>query len=474
MLSDPTTYVCLIYLALVTAVGLVVALQARDRGLLEYFLAGRGTGSIVLALSLGVTTLGGIGLVLLISPDIHSQGHALIALAVLLALLVILGTVVAPRYLAARVMTTPDLVARRFGRGAGLSLGVVYVLLIVLVRLPMILLGGSWVLSKLSGWEPLTTAMLILVIAGLYTTAGGFPSVVFTQALQGAAVVLSVIVLLVLSLAGQPLVVDLSIVQGSGLPLLSVALFAASLAIVAVWYFWADHFVVQRVLSARGQADARRGVLLSAALVSAVALLGHNVIGVGTILDGPPPVYPFASMMGSVLVLSLTLPAVSGMLQSAAAMIALDVVRPFQRSATDLSLVLVGRLSTTGVAVVVLLLVSALGPLNPDGLLRFLDAHLAVAPPTAALIAGVLFFRRMTPRGAVAAMLVGAVLGLAFMGLPPEWNLPAMTFAIISFAISMSALFVFSFLSIGPAQRPGRAAVDEGVESRSADAVVSR
>ncbi len=338
----------------------------------------------------------------------------------------------------------------------------------------MILLGGSWVLSKLSGWEPLTTAMLILVIAGLYTTAGGFPSVVFTQALQGVAVVLSVLVLLVLSLAGQPLVIDLSVVKASGPSPLSVAFSAMSLAIVAVWYFWADQFVVQRVLSARGQVDARRGVLLSVALVSAVALFGLSIIGPGTILDGPPPVHPFAAMMGSVLVLSLTLPAVAGLLQSAAAMITLDVVRPFQRTATDLSLVLVGRLSTTGVAVVVLLLVSALGPLNPDGLLRFLDAHLAVAPPTAALFVGVLFVRRMTPRAGVAALLVGAVLGLAFMGLPPEWNLPAMTFAVISFALSMTALLVFSFLSIGRARKPGHAPVDEGVESGHADAVVSR
>jgi solute:Na+ symporter, SSS family len=474
VLSDPTTYICLLYLALVTAVGLVVALQGRERGVLEYFLAGRGIGSIVLALSLGVTTLGAVGLVLLISPEIHSQGPALLALAVLLSLLVILGTVVAPRYLAARVMTTPDLIAQRFGRGAGFSLGVVHVLLIVLVRLPMILLGGSWVLSKLSGWEPLTTAMLILVIAGLYTTAGGFPSVVFTQALQGVAVILSVLVLLVLSLAGQPLVIDLSAVKVSGLSPLSVAFFAISLAIVALWHFWADQFVVQRVLSARGPDDARRGVLLSVALVSAVALLGLSIIGAGTILDGPPPVYPFAAMMGSVLVLSLTLPAVAGLLQSAAAMITLDVVRPFQRTATDLSLVLVGRLSTTGVAVVVLLLVSALGPLNPDGLLRFLDAHLAVAPPTAALFVGVLFVRRMTPRAGVAALFVGAVLGLAFMGLPPEWNLPAMTFAVISFALSMTALLVFSFLAIGPAPKPVHAPLDEGVESGHADAVVSR
>jgi len=478
VLSDPITYVCLLYLALVTAVGLVMPLQARDRGLLEYFLAGRGIGPIVLALSLGVTTLGAIGLVLLISQDIHSQGPALLVLAVVISLLVILGTVVAPRYLAARVMTTPDLVAQRFGRGTGFSLGVGYVLLIVLVRLPMILLGGSYVLSALSGWEPLTTAMLILVVAGLYTTAGGFPSVVFTQAMHGGAVALSVLALLVISLAGQPLVVDLPVAGASGLPPVTVALFVTSMAIVALWYFWADQFVAQRVLSARSTIDARRGVLLAVAFVSVVALLGVNITGAGTVLDGSPPAHPISSLIGAVLILSLTVSAVSGLLQSAAAVLTLDIVRPLQKAATELSLVLVGRLSTTGVAVVVLLLVSALGPLSPEDLLRFLDAHLAVAPPAAAIFIGVLFVRRMTAQGAMAALFVGAVLGVAFMGLPAEWTLPAQTFTVVSFALSMTVLLLVSYLSHDPARERARArageSVGEAVESGHADAVASR
>jgi Na+/proline symporter len=143
-----------------------------------------------------------------------------------------------------------------------------------------------------------------------------------------------------------------------------------------------------------------------------------------------------------------------------------------------LSLVLVGRLSTTGVAVVVLLLVSALGPLSPEGLLRFLDAHLAVAPPAAALFIGVLFVRRMTAQGAMAALFVGAVLGVAFMGLPPEWTLPAQTFTVVSFALSMTVLLLVSYLSHDPARKRARARagepVGEAVESGHADAVASR
>jgi hypothetical protein len=38
----------------------------------------------------------------------------------------------------------------------------------------------------------------------------------------------------------------------------------------------------------------------------------------------------------------------------------------------------------------------------------------------------------------------------------------------------MTALLVFSFLSIGRARKPGHAPVAEGVESGHADAVVSR
>jgi len=474
VLSDPTTYISLLYLALVTAVGFAVGLQARDRSLLEFFLAGRGTGSIVLALSLGTTTLGAIGVVLLVNPDIHRQGPALLALAVLSALMVVLGTVVGPRYLAARVMTTPSLIAQRFGRVAGASLGAVFALLIVFVRLPMVLLGGAWVLSRLSGWEPLTTAMLILVVAGLYATAGGFPSVLMTQAMQGATIILSVVLLLGLNFLGQPLVVDLPFGKAPGLSPGSAALLALSLAIVSVWYFWADQFVVQRVLSARSQVETRRGVLLGVAFVSIVSLLGLSLVGVGVQPEGSASGNTLPGLIGSVLILSLILSAVAGMLQSAAAMITIDVVRPFKQGATDLSLVLVGRLSTTAVAVVVLLLVSATGPMTPDALVKFFDAHVAVAPPAAALFVGVLFVRRMTARGALAAMLAGAALGLAFMGLPPAWNLPAATFAVVSFALSMAVLLIFSYVSVEPARQPERLSAEAAVEPGHADAVATR
>ena len=318
--------------------------------------------------------------------------------------------------------------------------------------------------SELSGWEPLTTAMLILVVAGLYTTAGGFPSVIATQALQGVAVILSVLALLGLGLAGQPLGVDLSVLRPSGESPLSVAFFYMSLTVVALWYFWSDQFMVQRVLSARSHRETRRGVLLAVAFISVMALLGLSITDAGTILDGPSPVHALPAMMGSMLVLSLTLATVAGMLQSAASMITLDLVRPFRRSATDLSLVLVGRLSTTGAAVIVLLLISAIGPITPVGLSKFLDAHLAVAPPAAALFVGVLFVRRMTVQGAVAAMITGAVMGLAFMWLPREWNLPAVSFAVVSFALSLGVLLIFSYVGIGPLRDGQRVAVEADLE----------
>ncbi len=474
MLSDPATYVSLLYLAVVAAVGFVVAMQARNRDLLEYFLAGRGTGSIVLALSLAVTTLGAIGVVLLINPDIHSQGTALLALAVLCSLMVVLGTVVSGKYQAAGVMTTPGLVARRFGRFAGTSLGAVFVLLIIFVRLPLVLLGGSWMLTALTGWEPLTTAMLMLVVAGLYTTAGGFPSVLFTQAVQGVTVVFSVVMLLGLHAAGQPLVVDLPIGPPEGTIPGPIVPFTASLAIVAVWYFWADQFVIQRVLSARGRLETRRGVLLGLAFVSVIALLGVHLIGGGTILEGPVAGDTLPVAMAALLILSLTLSAVAGMLQSAAAMVAIDIVQPFRRTATELSLVLVGRLATTGAAVVVLLLVSALGPMSPAGLLTFVNAHVAVTPPAAALFVGVLFVRKMTPRGGTAAMLVGGVLALAFPGIPAGWSLSGATFAVASFALTMAALVVFSYLPARQAGAHEPEAADVSMSTEHADAVATR
>ena len=464
----------LFYLGLIAALGFAVALQGRNRSLAEYFLAGKGTGPVVLALSLGITTLGAIGAILLINPDIHSQGPALLALAVLSSLLVLLGTLVGRKYDVARVMTTSGIVGQRFGRLPGTLVAGVFALLIVIVRLPMVLLGGSWVLSELSGWEPLTTAMLILVVAGLYTTAGGFPSVQITQAMQGIVVVLAALGLLGLSLTGQTLVVDLPFGSGPELTFVPFVLLVLSLVIVGIWYFWTDQSVVQQVCSARTPVERRRGVLMALAFVSITALLGLNIAGAGAPPESLPSVSQLPGMAASLLVLSLTLAVVAGMLQSAAAMITIDIVRPYASRSTELSLVLVARLSTTGVAVIVLLLVSALGPATPASLARFLEAHLVVAPPTAALFLGVLFLRRVSAAGAAAAMLAGIVLGIGFLWLPPSWNLPAVTFAVVSFGVSLAMLLGFSYLSRAPGHEEGHEVAGAPVDHRQPDVVATR
>jgi SSS family solute:Na+ symporter len=475
VLSDSTTYASLLYLGLVTAVGFVVALQSRDRGLFEYFLAGRTTGPMVLGLSVGVTTLGAIGVVLLVNPDIHSQGSALLALAVLLLLLVILAAVVAPKYLVARAMTTPGLIAQRFGRSAGTPVAVAFVLLAAFARLPLVLLGGSWAVSELSGWEPLTTAMLILVLAGLYTTAGGFPSVLVTQAMQGVFAILSVLALLGLSLAGESLVVQPPSVPGAPMTVGSHVVHVLALGVVAVWYCWADQVTLQRVLSARSRDDARRGILVCIAFTAVVALLGLSMIGAGTVPEGETGGQPVVAMVASVLVLSLTFSTAAGMLQSTSAMLTLDIVRPFRRSPNETSLVLAGRLSTTATAVVVLLFLSALGPLRPGDLARFLDAHLAVASPAAAVYVGALFVRRASPQGVIAATLAGGVVGLAYLTLPREWNMPAATFPLLSFAVTMGVLVGVSYASLTP-PAGGRSQIEDRADVKEAQAgpVVTR
>jgi Na+/proline symporter len=211
-------------------------------------------------------------------------------------------------------------------------------------------------------------------------------------------------------------------------------------------------------------------MLLATAYVSIIALLGVSIIGEGVIIEEPFSASTLPAMAGALLVLSLILSSVAGMLQSAAAIIAVDIVRPFRRSATDLSLVLVGRLATTGMAVVVLLFLSALGPLAPAEMVQFMNVHIAVAPSLAALIVGVLFVRRMTARAAVVSMLAGAGLGLAYIGLPG--GLSPAVFALVSFAVSLAALIGVSYLQVGQARQDERAPAE--IHPGGADVTVLR
>jgi SSS family solute:Na+ symporter len=103
---------------------------------------------------------------------------------------------------------------------------------------------------------------------------------------------------------------------------------------------------------------------------------------------------------------------VASTLNSASALITMDIIRRTAPSLSDLHVVRIGRLCTAGLLLVALLWAPQLE--NFRSLWQYLQAMLAYAvPPVVALFLGGLFWRGANAAGAAATLLVGTACGIA-------------------------------------------------------------
>jgi solute:Na+ symporter, SSS family len=107
-----------------------------------------------------------------------------------------------------------------------------------------------------------------------------------------------------------------------------------------------------------------------------------------------------------------TMASVASTLNSASALITMDIIRRTVPSLSDLQVVRIGRLCTAGLLLVALLWAPQLESFR--SLWQYLQAMLAYAvPPVVALFLGGLFWRRANAAGAATTLLVGTACGIA-------------------------------------------------------------
>uniref|UniRef100_A0A3Q2YM59 Solute carrier family 5 member 9 n=1 Tax=Hippocampus comes TaxID=109280 RepID=A0A3Q2YM59_HIPCM len=173
------------YLLLVMAVGIWASVRANGSTVGGYFLAGRsmtwwpigaslmssnvGSGSFIgLA---GAGALGGIAV----------SGFELNAAWVLVAL----GWIFIPVYVAAGVVTMPEYLAKRFGgRRIQVYLSVLSLVLYIFTKLSADLFSGALFIKISFGWNLYMSTAMLLLITCLYTVAGGLTAVIYTDAFQ--------------------------------------------------------------------------------------------------------------------------------------------------------------------------------------------------------------------------------------------------------------------------------------------------
>src|SRR5215469_11275114 len=401
----------------------------------DYFLASRGSrwpaiGLAMLASNISSTAL--IGLAgAAYATGISAYNYEWSAAVVLVFFCVFL----LPFVLASRVYTMPEFLERRYDGRARLYFAILTLFLNITVDAAAALYTGSLVIGVLFPGAPLWVIACVLAgAAGLYTVLGGLRAVIYTETVQAVVLFVgaTVIAIAAFSRAGGWHAVmngvppdKLSLIRpigDTGVPWPGLLF---GIPVLGFYYWCTNQFIVQRVLSARTLEHGLAGALFAGALKLPVLFLmvlpGTCAILLFPHLPRADLVYPalmFGLLPSGFLGLvaasfaAATMASVASTLNSASALITMDIIRRAAPSLSDVKVVRIGRLCTAGLLLVALLWAPQLE--NFRSLWQYLQAMLAYAvPPGVALFIGGLFWRGANASGATATLLVGTACWLA-------------------------------------------------------------
>ncbi|MCG8423140.1 MAG: sodium:solute symporter [Proteobacteria bacterium] len=425
----------------VFGVAMWVTLRERtaDASSSGYFLAGRNVGWFVIGASLFASNIGSEHLVGLAGTGAAS-GVAVGQFEILASLiLLVLGWVFVPFYLRSGVFTMPEFLERRYSSAARWYLAVISIVGYVLTKISVTIAAGGIVFESLMGIDFWTGAVVVVVATGVYTVFGGLRAVLYTDLLQmfvlvGGAVAVTVIGLGELggwnemtAVAGPEFMSLWKPLSDPAFPWTGILLGAP---ILGVWYWCTDQFIVQRVLSAADQNNARRGTIFGGILkvlplfifvipgVVAYALAERGRIELGQ----PDAALP--TLIGALLpagarglvvagLLAALMSSLSSVFNSCSTLFTCDIYLKLRPDASEKRQVRVGQIATAVLVGLGLLWIPMMQFISGQ-LYQYLQSVQAyISPPVAAVFLLGILWRRVNAKGAIASLITGFVLGAA-------------------------------------------------------------
>jgi solute:Na+ symporter, SSS family len=404
----------------------------------DYFLAGRNAGWFLVGGSLFASNIGSEHLVGLAGTGAAS-GVAVAQFEILASLiLLILGWVFVPFYLASGVFTMPEFLERRYSAGARWYLAVISIIAYVLTKISVTIAAGGIVFTALMGIDFWTGALVVVVITGIYTIFGGLRAVLYTDLMQmfvliGGAVAVTLIGLnelggwSAMTAAAGPEFMDMwKPMSDPNFPWTGILLGAP---ILGVWYWCTDQFIVQRTLAAHNEDHARRGTIF-AGYLKILPLFIFVVPGIvafalaksGRIqLAAPDQALP--TLVGSLLpsgarglvvagLMAALMSSLSSVFNSTSTLVTIDVYKKLRPLASERQLVLFGQVVTAVLVGLGLLWIPVMKLISGQ-LYQYLQSVQAyISPPIAAVFLIGILWKRVNAKGAMAALLAGFVLGM--------------------------------------------------------------
>ena len=242
---------------------------------MDYFLSGKDLGWVAIGISIFATNISSEHFIGLAGTG-ASRGLA-VGQFELMAIftLIILGWFLAPIYLKSNILTVPEFLGKRFDGKVRKLFATLSIAIYLITKISVSLFAGGMLFYKLFGLNIYTSAIIIILITGIYTVIGGSNAVIKTNIFQGVLLVLGAVILTVLGLNKVGGISGLTkalppdyfqmfkSINDPDFPWLGIILGAP---IIAFWYWCTDQYFIQKILSARSANDARRGSLLASIL----------------------------------------------------------------------------------------------------------------------------------------------------------------------------------------------------------------
>jgi SSS family solute:Na+ symporter len=548
--------IILVYFGIILGLAWKVMRQKQSTST-EYFLAGRNLGWLIIGASIFASNIGAEHLVGLAGSG-ATDGVAMAHYELHAWCLLVLGWVMVPFYMRSRVFTMPEFLERRFSPAARTVLSLISLVAYVLTKMAVGIFAGGIVFSVLlpdlnilgldSFW---VGSILVILITGLYTVMGGLKAVAYTEAIQTLIFIISSALVTYFGLKAlggwgrlreivggemfnlwKPLVP--AGVQGTWAPVHEAGrmawyfndnypwigmLFCAP--IIGLWYWCTDQYIVQRVLGAPNERQARRGAisagflkLLPVFLFIIPGMIGfalaksgqspalhQELFGAGTELIRANAQKTFPMLVANILpigvrglvvagLLAALMSSLAGAFNAASTLFTMDFYQRLRPKVTQERLVWVGRVATGVMVLIGLLWIPVIR--GGRGLYDYLQGVQSyLAPPIFVVFFFGVFMKRLNAKGCLAALGTGFGLGLFRLAIDTPVKLISgfsyaqgsflwivnhiffQYYSLIIFLVSVVVMIVVSYLTAPPSYEKiqgltyGTVTADHRKESRA-------
>jgi solute:Na+ symporter, SSS family len=440
----------------------------------DYFLAGRNAGWIVIGASIFTSNIGSEHIVGLAGQG-AATGMTMAHWELHAWCLIVLAGLFVPFYYKSAVQTIPEYLEKRFSSRTRLILSCVSLVAYVFTKVSVTVYAGAIVFRALlpdvfqfgppEQWGEnafWVGAFATVIITGVYTVFGGMRAIMNTATPQAVLILFGSFVITGIGLSklgeGHGIVAGWGelvntcktnasdfalwhpttakdIFNPDAFPWLGILMASP---IIGLWYWCTDQYIVQRALSAKDLPTARRGALFGGLLKvwPVLIFLVPGMIGwalyqkgiiqlpfkTGTTEIDGDLVFPTlvklllpTGIRGLIVacLLAALMSSLASLFNSSASLFTVDIYDKFRPGQSEKHLLLVGRIATAVVVGLGMVWIPVMARISGGGLYKYLQSVQGyLAPPITAVFFLSLFWKRINSAGATWGLGGGFVLGM--------------------------------------------------------------